>query len=74
MGDYTTKMMRAGEGKPVWMQLQAYANEYWFKLEDDPYQHLILKISANHIEYRAHILFVACGLGGVNIYIFSQKT
>lgn len=29
VGEYTTRMMRAGEGRPVWMQLQAMPNENW---------------------------------------------
>ena len=30
VGDLTTKMMRVAEGRPVWMQLQAMANEDWY--------------------------------------------
>jgi hypothetical protein len=30
VGDYTTKMMRVAEGRPVWMQIQGSANENWF--------------------------------------------
>ncbi|MGI0134306.1 MAG: hypothetical protein ACREBW_05055, partial [Candidatus Micrarchaeaceae archaeon] len=30
VGDFTSKMMRVGEGRAVWMQLQASANENWF--------------------------------------------
>ena len=39
VGEYTSKMMRVGQGKPVWMQLQAHANEYWFKQSSIPYRH-----------------------------------
>lgn len=30
VGDHTSKMMRVAEGRPVWMQIQAMANENWF--------------------------------------------
>lgn len=30
VGDHTTKMMRVAEGRAVWMQIQAMANENWF--------------------------------------------
>jgi len=30
VGEYTSKMMRAAEGRPVWMQLQACSNEDWY--------------------------------------------
>ena len=30
IGDFTTKMTRVAEGRPVWMQLQAMANENWY--------------------------------------------
>ncbi len=38
VGEFTTKMMRVAEGRPVWMQLQAMANEDWHS-EEDTYQH-----------------------------------
>ena len=30
VGDFTSKMMQVAEGRAVWMQLQAMANENWF--------------------------------------------
>ena len=36
VGDYTTKMMRVAEGRPVWMQIQAMANEDWFNEQHTP--------------------------------------
>lgn len=30
VGDFTTKMMRVAEGRPVWMQVQGAANENWY--------------------------------------------
>ena len=30
VGEYTAKMMRAADGRPVWMQLQAFSNEDWY--------------------------------------------
>lgn len=30
VGELTTKMIRVGQGRPVWMQLQAMANENWY--------------------------------------------
>jgi len=36
VGDLTTKMMRVAEGRPVWMQLQAMANEDWYNEEHTP--------------------------------------
>src|ERR1051326_5431817 len=35
-GDLTTKMMRVAEGRPVWMQIQAMANEDWFSVVHTP--------------------------------------
>lgn len=36
VGALTTKMMRVAEGRPVWMQIQAMANEDWFHLSHTP--------------------------------------
>lgn len=36
VGELTTKMMRVAEGRPVWMQIQAMANEDWFSLFHTP--------------------------------------
>jgi len=37
VGRYTRKMMQVGEGgKPVWMLIQAMANEHWFSTEHCP--------------------------------------
>ena len=36
VGELTRKMMRVAAGKPVWMQIQAMANEDWFSLEHTP--------------------------------------
>ena len=36
VGDMTTKMVRVAEGRPVWMQIQAMANEDWFSLAHTP--------------------------------------
>ena len=36
VGELTTKMMRVAEGRPVWMQLQALANENWFCVDLTP--------------------------------------
>jgi hypothetical protein len=36
VGDMTTKMARVAEGRPVWMQIQAMANEDWFSLAHTP--------------------------------------
>jgi len=36
VGKYTTKMMRVAEGRPVWMQVQACANENWFNPAHTP--------------------------------------
>jgi hypothetical protein len=36
VGDLTTKMGRVAEGRPVWMQLQASANENWYNETHTP--------------------------------------
>jgi hypothetical protein len=36
VGEMTTKMARVAEGRPVWMQIQAMANEDWFSLGHTP--------------------------------------
>ncbi len=36
VGELTGKMMRVAEGRPVWMQIQASANENWFNEEYSP--------------------------------------
>ena len=36
VGELTTKMMRVAEGRPVWMQIQAMANEDWFSTAHTP--------------------------------------
>lgn len=38
VADYTTKMRRVGDGRPVWMQIQAMPNEYWHNEEHTPEQ------------------------------------
>lgn len=38
VGDFTSKMMRVAEGRPVWMQLQAMANENWHSVDHTPEQ------------------------------------
>lgn len=53
MGEYTTKMMRVGEGRPVWMQLQAHANEHWFKEKSIPYDHHVLYPSYSQMRFMA---------------------
>ena len=36
VGKYTDKMMRLSEGKPVWMLIQAMANEHWYSEQHNP--------------------------------------
>ena len=53
IGDYTTKMMQIGGGRPVWMQLQAHANEYWFKEDTFPYDHHIVYPTYRQMRFMA---------------------
>ena len=36
VGQYTGKMMRVAQGRPVWMQVQGAANENWFSPDHTP--------------------------------------
>ena len=50
VGEHTTKMMRVAEGRPVWMMLQASANEIWFNENFTP-ENRGLGIYEHHRQY-----------------------
>lgn len=48
VGDYTDKMRRVAEGRPVWMQIQAMPNEYWFSETHTP-ENVDLGLYPHHV-------------------------